>query len=196
MKIDKREKRILIGSGAFIILFLYYLFVLSPAFSKIHTVEKQIKEKESQLKEMLKYKVIHARYKDSSKVSETILIERGKNFAILSYLESESRKMKIDKRIGYMKPVNFPPSSDTLQLAGVEMNLIGINTKELIEFLHKIEASGKLLSISRIKIQRPSKQGPQLLNVTLQVNTYNYTGKFPSKTNTTKKSKNISSKNK
>ena len=181
MKIDKREKRILIAIGAFIVFLLYYLFVLSPAFSKINAVTKLVVKNESQLSEMVKLKSIHDRYNESKIKSETILIERGENFAILSYLESESRKLKIDKRIGYMKPVNFPETSGNLQLAGIEMNLVGINTKELVTFLHKIEASGKLLSVSRIKIQRPTKQGPQLLNVTLQVNTYNYTGKFPPK---------------
>jgi len=186
MKIDKREKRILLGVGAFIIFILYYLFVLSPAFSKINTVKKLVFKNESQLAEMVKLKAIHDRHNESKEKSETILIERGENFAILSYLESESRKLKIEKRIGYMKPVNFPETSGNLQLAGIEMNLVGINTKELVDFLHKIEASGKLLSISRIKIQRPTKQVPQLLKVILQVNTYNYTGKFPPKPKTAK----------
>lgn len=181
MKIAKREKRIIFALGVFILLILYYAFILSPAFSKINTVEKQIAKNESQLAEIVKLKAIHDRYNESKIKAESILVERGENFAVLSYLESESRKLNIDKRIGFMKPVNFPPSSGNLQLAGIEMNLVGINTKELVDFLHKIEAAGKLLSISRIKIQRPTKHGPQLLNVTLQVNTYNYTGTFPQK---------------
>lgn len=181
MKINPREKRILISAGGFIIILLYYLFILAPAFSKINLMEDRVAKNQSDLNKMIKLKAVHDRYNQSMKKSESILIERGENFAILSYLESESRKLNIDKRIGYMKPVNFPETSGNLQLSGIEMNLVGINTKELVQFLHKIEASGKLLSINRIKIQRPTKPDPQLINVTLQVNTYNYTGEFTSK---------------
>ena len=45
-----------------------------------------------------------------------------------------------------------------------------MNIKELVSFLHRIEYSGKLLNIKRIKIQK-SSQG-DTLKVTLQVTSY------------------------
>jgi len=44
-----------------------------------------------------------------------------------------------------------------------------------VNFLYRIEYSGKLLHAKRIKILRASKEKASLLKVTLQVNTYNPT---------------------
>jgi len=48
-----------------------------------------------------------------------------------------------------------------------------VNMEQLVNFLHKIEYSEKLLHVKRIKILRASKEKSSLLKVTLQVNTYN-----------------------
>jgi hypothetical protein len=45
--------------------------------------------------------------------------------------------------------------------------------EQLVNFLYRIEYSGKLLHVKRIKILRASKEKTSLLKVTLQVNTYN-----------------------
>jgi len=54
----------------------------------------------------------------------------------------------------------------------MEIKLEGININHLVNFLYKIEYSGKLLNIKRIKIQRLSKLEARTLRVTLQINTY------------------------
>jgi hypothetical protein len=42
-----------------------------------------------------------------------------------------------------------------------------------VSFLYRVEYSGKLLHVKRIKILRASREKTSLLKVTLQVNTYN-----------------------
>jgi hypothetical protein len=45
--------------------------------------------------------------------------------------------------------------------------------EQLVHFLYRMEYSGKLLHVKRIKLLRASKEKTSLLKVTLQVNTYN-----------------------
>jgi len=111
--------------------------------------------------------------KDRSDVQEAIK-GRG-SFTLLSYLEAVTREIGIDQRIQYIKPVTFPEGEGKLRPEGIEISLDGVNMDQLVNFLYRIEYSGKLLHVKRIKILRASKEKTSLLKVTLQVNTYNPT---------------------
>jgi hypothetical protein len=112
------------------------------------------------------------RFKTNKQKAEKILAQRGEKFTLLSFLEGVSREVGIDNKIQYMKPLTFREEEGALKPVGIEMNLDGINTKELVSLLYKIENSEKLLNIKLIKILHVSRGKSKLLKVTLQVNTY------------------------
>ena len=101
--------------------------------------------------------------------------QKGKAFTLLAFLEGVSRSVGVDGKIQYMKPLTFHESDNHLKPSGIEITLNDIHTKHLTNLIYKIEASGKLLNINRIKIQRVSKDKMNLLKVTLQVYTYKAT---------------------
>jgi hypothetical protein len=94
---------------------------------------------------------------------------------LLSFLEDVLRKSGVAKKIQYMKPLSLPDEEGVVKPEGIEIKLEGVNTRELITFLHRIEQSGKLTDIQRIKIQRASKARSASLKVTLQVYAYTLT---------------------
>jgi len=172
MRINRREKALLLVGGLMVFALMYYLFVVSPTLARQKTLERYIVKKESDLAEMMERKIKWDRFKRDKVEAEKTLARRGKKFTLLSFLEAISREVGIHNMIQYMKPISSAEESGALKGVGMEIKLEGININHLVNFLYKIEYSGKLLNIKRIKIQRLSKRKAQTLRVTLQINTY------------------------
>ena len=172
MRINRREMAFSIFGGFIVIALLYYLFIISPAIVRQNSLIEHIEKKEADLVGMIELKGKWERFKTNKLKAEKILEQRGKKFTLLSFLEGVSRKVGIDNKIQYMKPITFHEESGALKPVGIEMNLDGINIKQLVSLLHKIEYSEKLLNVRRIKIRRVTLKKDKLLKVTLQVHTY------------------------
>jgi hypothetical protein len=172
MRIHRREMGLLLLGGIIIIGFLYYLFIVSPAISRQESLIGYIAKKEAELTKVKELKAQWGRFKKSRIESEKILRQRGGKFTLLSFLEGISREVGIDKRIQYIKPLSYTEDSGTFKRVGMEMKLDNIDIDQLVRFLHRVEYSGKLISIKRIRIQRMSKDKDSALKVTLQVNTF------------------------
>jgi hypothetical protein len=172
MKLNRREMAFAIFGGIFVLVLLYYLFIISPAIARQNSLIAYIEKKEADLIGMIELKDKWERFKANRMKAEKILSQRGDRFTLLSFLEGVSREVGIDNKIQYMKPLTFREGEGALKPVGIEMNLDGINTKQLVSLLHKIEYSEKLLNIRLIKILRVSRGKVNLLKVTLQVNTY------------------------
>jgi len=176
MRITRREAIFCVAGGTVVLALLCYLFIISPAISRQHALTARITREERDLREMMKLRSIRRKLKTSRGNAEKILAARGKGFTLLSFLEGVSRKVGVEDRILYMKPLNFPEQPGPLKSTGIEMKLDRVNTRQLVQLLYRIEHSGKLLNIRRIKIHRSSGQKTPLLKVTLQVNTYRRQG--------------------
>jgi type II secretory pathway component PulM len=172
MKLDRKQMTYVFFGGLVLIALLFYLVVISPALSKQEALAKNIAKRKQ---DMVRISEIKGKWqnfqRDRADVQEAIK-SRG-SFTLLSYLEAVTREIGIDQRIQYIKPVTFPEGEGKLRPEGIEISLDGINMEQLVDFLYRIEYSGKLLHVKRIKILRASKEKTSLLKVTLQVNTYN-----------------------
>jgi len=172
MKLDRKQMTYVFIGGLFLVALLFYLIVISPALSKQELLSKSIAKRKQ---DMVRISEIKGKWqtfqRDRNDVQEAIK-GRG-DFTLLSYLEAVTREIGMDQRIQYIKPVTFPEGEGKLKPEGIEISLDGVNMEQLVNFLYKIEYSGKLLHVKRIKVLRASKEKTSLLKVTLQVNTYN-----------------------
>jgi type II secretory pathway component PulM len=172
MKLDRKQMTYVFFGGLILVALLFYLVVISPALSKQELLAKNIAKRKQDL---VRISEIQGKWqsfqRDRSDVQEAIKGRGG--FTLLSYLEAVTREIGIDQRIQYIKPVTFPEGEGKLKPEGIEISLDGVNMEQLVNFLYKIEYSGKLLHVKRIKVLRASKEKTSLLKVTLQVNTYN-----------------------
>ena len=174
MKLDRKQMTYVFFGGLFLAALLFYLIVISPALSKQELLVKNIAKRKQDLVKISEIKGKWQNFqRDRADVQEAIKSRGG--FTLLSYLESVTREIGMDQRIQYIKPVTFPEGEGKLRPEGIEISLDGINMDQLVNFLYRIEYSGKLLHVKRIKILRASKEKTSLLKVTLQVNTYNPT---------------------
>jgi type II secretory pathway component PulM len=172
MKLDRKQMTYVFFGGLFLVSLLFYLIVISPALSQQALLAKNIAKKKQDLVRISEIKGKWQSFqRDRSEVQEAIKGRGG--FTLLSYLEAVTREIGIDQRIQYIKPVTFPEGEGKLRPEGIEISLDGVNMEQLVTFLYRIEYSGKLLHVKRIKILRASKERTSLLKVTLQVNTYN-----------------------
>jgi hypothetical protein len=172
MKLDRKQMSYVFFGGLFLVALLLYLVVISPALSKQELLAKNIAKRKQDLVRISEIKGKWQSFqRDRSDVQEAIKGRGG--FTLLSYLEAVTREIGIDQRIQYIKPVTFPEGEGKLKPEGIEISLDGINMEQLVHFLYRMEYSGKLLHVKRIKLLRASKEKTSLLKVTLQVNTYN-----------------------
>ena len=162
----------LVVSAVLLLVFglLYYLLILSPAISKQKTLVQRIKKREGDLVQMVKLRREWEIFTKKRAEAERRLTQKEKSFTLLSFLEGVSRSIGVDRKIQYMKPLSLPDEDGTVKPEGIEISLDGVDMKELVSLLYKIEYSGKAVSIKRIKIQK-NHQG-QTLKVTLQAHSY------------------------
>jgi type II secretory pathway component PulM len=172
MKLDRKQMTYAFFGGLFLVALLFYLIVISPALSKQELLDKNIAKRKQDLVRVSEIKGKWQNFQRDRADVQSAIKGRG-NFTLLSYLEAVTREIGIDQRIQYIKPVTFPEGEGKLRPEGIEISLDGINMEQLVNFLYRVEYSGRLLHVKRIKILRASKEKTSLLKVTLQVNTYN-----------------------
>jgi len=161
MKLDRKQMTYVFFGGLILVALLFYLVVISPALSKQELLAKNIAKRKQDL---VRISEINGKWqsfqRDRSEVQEAIKGRGG--FTLLSYLEAVTREIGIDQRIQYIKPVTFPEGEGKLKPEGIEISLDGVNMEQLVNFLYKIEYSGKLLHVKRIKVLRASKEKTSL----------------------------------
>jgi type II secretory pathway component PulM len=172
MKLDRKQMTYVFFGGLFLVALLFYLIVISPALSRQELLAKNIVKRKQDLIRISEIKGRWETFQKDRRDVEEAIKSRG-SFTLLSYLEAVTRAIGIDQRIQYIKPVTFPEGEGKLRPEGIEISLDGVNIEQLVNFLYRIEYSGKLLYVKRIKIIRASREKASLLKVTLQVNTYN-----------------------
>jgi type II secretory pathway component PulM len=172
MKLDRKQMTYVFFGGLFLVALLFYLIVISPALSRQELLAKNIVKRKQDLVRISEIKGRWETFQKDRRDVEEAIKSRG-SFTLLSYLEAVTRAIGIDQRIQYIKPVTFPEGEGKLRPEGIEISLDGVNIEQLVNFLYRIEYSGKLLYVKRIKIIRASREKASLLKVTLQVNTYN-----------------------
>ena len=174
MKLDRTQMTYLFFGGLFFVALLFYFVAISPGLSKQEQLEKSISKRKADLVKITELKRRWENFKRDQGEVEQALRSRGDRFTLLSFLEGITREVGIDKNIQYIKPVTFPPSevAGTFKPEGIEMSLDNVGMEQLVNFLYKVELSGDLLFVKRIKILKTSRGSTSTLKVTLQVNTY------------------------
>ena len=106
IKLNDREKRIVGAGGGFLLLFLLYTLLISPAMSKYEGMGRKIEQKSKELQEI---EELRTEYQDGKKQLEKFEgVAKGDSFSLFSFLESLADKEDIRDHIASMKPKNVP----------------------------------------------------------------------------------------
>ncbi|RJR32434.1 MAG: hypothetical protein C4576_30085 [Desulfobacteraceae bacterium] len=161
----------IVAGGVLLLSLLYFLIVLSPAHTKRQSFDRHVVRMKNDLIQMTALKSQWEASVKSRAEAEKTIEQRGKGFTLLSHLEGICRQLGIEGRIQYMKPLEMPHQEGPIRATGIEMRLSELDIRAMVLFLYRIEHSGQLLSISRIKIRPSAEEGKRSLELVLQINT-------------------------
>ena len=169
INLSQREQRVLIGAGAVFVLILLYLGVDS-VLQGYDKLEGKIAKKRVEVENITR---LREQYMEAHKQLAGIkekLDRMEKGFSVLSFIEDLANKQNIRENIGSVKPKTIPLNDDYDESI-VELKMANVSLKELVDFIYKVENSGHLLKVKRLRI-KTRYDNRDLLNVTLQVTTY------------------------
>lgn len=173
IRVTRREKLILAGLAAFILLMAVGVFVVAPAVQRLYELDRLIMQKE---KELVRLVTLQEHYLRLSNAREEVLKKirsRGKDFAIFSYLESLAADSGLKNQIQYMRPLSLP-EQDTMEgfvAHGLEIRLTNVGIDQLVGYLYRIVYSDKILKVESLRL-KPVYTDPQFINATFRVLTY------------------------
>ena len=169
-KLSQREKIIVAGGGLTLLIFLIVQFLIAPVFDRNSQMRRSVQAKTTMLAEMQRLKADHDGLKSVAKQSEARFARRDKGFTLFSFLDQLAGQARVKERVSYMRPTKTEQKNSTLKLSRVEMKLEAVTLEQLATFLHAVESSKNMVTVSKLSItRRDQKEG--LLDAILQVET-------------------------
>ena len=169
-KLSQREKIIVAGGGLALLIFLVVQFLIAPVFTRNAQMRRSVQAKTAMLAEMQRLKSDHDSMKSAATQSEARFTRRDKGFTLFSFLDQLAGQARVKERVSYMRPTKTEQKNSTLKLSRVEMKLEAVTLEQLAAFLHAVESSKNMVSVSKLSItRRDQKEG--LLDAILQVET-------------------------
>jgi type II secretory pathway component PulM len=165
--LSPRERLLVLGVGAMLALTILVFGVVTPVLGAASSASARVAAAEQELQAVRRlrreYDEVHGRL---ASVEERIKSgPRGEIFTTLEKLASDST-VKIDS----MEP-RTSPASDAYKETKVQVTLKGVTLAQLVNYLHRIDASAQVLSIKSLRI-RTRKDRPELLDATFTVSSF------------------------
>jgi len=169
-KLSRREKIIVGGGSGLLILFLLIQLVVVPVFERNARMTRAVQSKTQILADMQRLKSEYDSLSSRAKQSEARFTRRDKGFTLFSFLDQLAGQARVKERVSYMRPSKIEQKNSPLKLSRVEMKLEAVTLEQLTAFLHGVETSRNLVTVSKLSItRRDQKEG--LLDAILQVDT-------------------------
>ena len=121
IRINPREKKVLVAGGCVVAALLVYFLVISPYMSAMERLDRRIARKAEELEEVSALQKEYFRLRERTKILEDVA-RSTPGFSLLSFLENLATRNKIKKQIAYMKPL-VTPGNERYRESSVEMKL-------------------------------------------------------------------------
>lgn len=164
-----RERQMLaIMAGAVAVWLIYWIinvFLMNPLVRSQNNVE-------ARQRVLQKIMILQSDYRRiESEVNKLErMIRSGQRGNVLSNLETMANQANIKDKIASMDPKSSPPN-DLYKENVIEVRLKSVNLKQLVDYLYRIESSGQLLKIKRLRIKTRSDDA-KLLDVNFRVSSF------------------------
>ena len=170
MRLAFREK-VVLGLGALVgVILLAYSLIITPYMEKMRILDRRIAQKTVELREISalsqEYREIKRRMEELKRKAG----KRGKSFPLFSHLESLAAKTLIKGNIASMKPQSTPVGEHYKE-SSVAVKLENITTRQLVDYLFRIENSEAFLRIKRLHLKK-RRDNPKYLDATFLVSIY------------------------
>ncbi len=146
-----REKLMILGAGALVVLFLVYQIGYVPLLRSRETYRARADEMSSRLHTLT---LLAEAYLESREQYQALTgaLEKKRGASVLSYLEDEARRAGIRDSIEYVRP-RGTEQEEALTSSLVEMKIDAVGLAELIEFLGGAERSREGLTVTYLRLK-------------------------------------------
>jgi general secretion pathway protein M len=170
IKLNQRETYFVSTALVAIIAFAVVELAVVPLLNKRSRLERVVQASQQQLRTMADLTAAFQRVQREAEFAKTSLAARKPGFSLFSFLDSLVGETGLKDRISYMKPSNSEGPDSRYKISSVEMKLQGITLEQLVQYLYKVEYSGKNVQVKRLSISQTGKE-EGLVDVILQVET-------------------------
>lgn len=162
MKLEERDKKVLIFGGAAAALILLYALVLSPITSDLARKRDLIPRKEKDLAEMKGLRTEYLEIQQRLQEAQAAAAKRG---PLLTDIEALSKRAGLGGKVVSLKP------QAGVQTAGfkesvVEIKLENITLYDVVNYVYLLEQA--TLRIKKLQF-KPRYDNPKLLNATILI---------------------------
>lgn len=168
-KRSPRERQMLALMAVAIGLWLLYWLLQGLILAPMEEAKRTISAREVALRQMWILQADYRRVQGQVSLLET-QIRSGQQGNVLSMLEEMASEVQIKDKIASMDPRSTPPN-DLYRESVIEVRLQQVNLKQLVDYLFKIENSGSLLKIKRLRLKTRSDD-PGYLDVSFRVSSF------------------------
>jgi len=162
VKLESRDKKVLLICGAAAGLILLYALVLAPLASDLSRKRELVPKKERALAEM---RVLRDQYREIQQRLQQAQASAVKRGPLLTEIENVSKRANLGGKIVSLKP-QAGAQSETFKESIVEIRLENITLYDVVNYVFLLEKNA--LRIKKLYF-KPRYDNPKLLNSTILV---------------------------
>ena len=163
-----RERLLLGGAGATLLVALVWLVAVLPALSRLDEAQSRVTRAERDLEYARRYQA-DLREMQGRLAGVEQRIQSGPKGNIFTTLEDLAKKSAV--KVESMEP-QAAPAQERYKETKVQVALKQVTLAQAVSFLHGIESSPQLLSVKSLRIRTRAEQKEDLLDVTFTVSSY------------------------
>lgn len=166
--LNRRERWILAGGVAFVVVFLVVQFGVMPLLDWRRQARRQLTVAESDLGELRSLASEYEGLRRRQEVWRQRVSHRPPEFKLLTFINEKAGEAGV--KIASMKPSTSKPKDSPYTISRVEVKLEEITLKQLAPLLHLLETSDMMVFIQRLSITKKGEES--VVDVVMQVETY------------------------
>jgi general secretion pathway protein M len=169
-KLEKREKRIVLVGGVFLICFTLFHLAVSPLLTSRQQTQKALIQKKKDITQIRQLQEEYQNLQGQALDIQNRLQKRSPSFTLFSFIEEQATKAEVKQRINSMTP-STSEGEGVMQESRVDLKLEQISLRQLVAFLQQVESTDDAVVIKRISIQENSK-AEGVLDAVMQIITF------------------------
>jgi len=169
-KLSNREKIIVIAGLTGAVAIILYGSVLSPIIDRYTSLERVIRQKESEYKDILQLKGEYTALQKEYRELEKAASRTREGFSPLTFMENVSVQARIKDKVVSMKPILTPMTGDFRE-SSIEVKIEKIVLEQIMRYLHIIESSEYPLRIKTLHL-KSRFDDPGLMDASVTVSFY------------------------
>ena len=153
MRLTKREKSLAVMLGTFLVLWVIFAAVISPAFERIKTLNRVIPDKQAELNQLVAKSSEYITLRDSLGDLQSRIDSQPEDLRLLPYLESLVKQCGLSERVESMNQRVAKLQNDYYETV-VEIKLQQLTLRQLVDLLEKAENSDAVAKTKTLFITR------------------------------------------